>query len=197
MICKNCGTVNPDEATVCATCGEELEVNAQEEEQLGLVARLKSYLTKKNLIIAGAGALALVILIFVLSWAFSNPAEDAVEDLYEAVLDYDYEAVVEMMPPALVDHLKSELALEESEIEIVDSQELNSSFVADIDDEYRKYFDTNKGYIQEATVVYLDIKWKGEALTRERVSVYMVKISGEWYFDPVTTFDDVSWDLFG
>ena len=121
-----------------------------------------------------------------------KPAEKALNKLYDSALRYDYETVIGFLPPAVVDSMKEKLALDQSELEIIDSKELTPVYIAEIDEAYQKKFATSKGYIEDAAIVYVEAKWKGEALTRDRISVYMVKIGGEWYFDPLTTFDTIS-----
>lgn len=184
MVCKNCGKENEDRVTVCVSCGETLEEEQQEKQTF----RNKIF-TRKNLAFVSAGALLALILVVVFSILFSKPAEKAVKDLYKSALSYDYDGVVSLIPPAVVDSLKERLALGESELEIVDSKELTPVYIAEIDEAYQKKFATSKGYIEDAAIVYVEAKWKGEVLTRDRISVYMVKIGGNWYFDPLTTFE--------
>ena len=146
--------------------------------------------TKKNMAIVSAVAALVLILILVFTLLLSNRAEKAVNELYEAVLSYDYQGVVGFLPPAVVDSLKERLALDRSELEIIDSKSLTPVYIAEIDEAYQQKFATPKGYIEDAAIVYIEAKWKDESLTRDRISVYMVQIDGEWYFDPLTTFEE-------
>ncbi len=187
MICKNCGTDNQDEVSFCTSCGEALEQEAVTEAKPSVWKRL---FTKKTMaILSGVAALAL-ILILVFTLLLSNPAEKAVNELYEAALHYDYDGVVGFLPPAVIDSFKERLALDQSELEVMDSKELTPVYIAEIDEAYQQKFATPKGYIEDAAIVYVEARWKDEALTRDRISVYMVQIGGEWYFDPLTTFEE-------
>lgn len=187
MICKSCGTDNEDEVSFCTSCGEAL---TQEEDPSPRKSLRDRLFTKRNLVILSGGAALVLILILVIALLLHNPAERAVNDLYEAVLHYDYDKVVGFLPPAVVDSLKERLALDESELEIMDSKELTPVYIAEIDQAYQQKFATPKGYIENAAIVYIETKWKDEILTRDRISVYMVRIGGEWYFDPLTTFEE-------
>ncbi|MBP3412853.1 MAG: zinc ribbon domain-containing protein [Oscillospiraceae bacterium] len=187
MICKNCGTDNQDEVSFCTSCGEALEQEPEKKEEK---PSKQSFFNKKTMYIISAGAALVLVLLLVFTLLFGNEAENTVDELYEAVVSYDYDAVVSLLPPAVVDSLKERLAVGETEMEIMDSKELSPVYIAEIDEAYQKKFATNKGYIEDAAIVYIEAKWKGEVLTRDRISVYMVQIGGEWYFDPLTTFED-------
>ncbi len=188
MICKNCGTDNEDEVSFCTSCGEAMEQDLpQEEEAPSLWKRL---FTKKTIAILSGSAALLLILVIVLALVLHKPAEKAVNKLYDAVLTYDYDRVVSFLPPAVVDSLKERLALDQSELEVIDSKVLTPVYIAEIDEAYQQKFATPKGYIEDAAIVYVEAKWKDEILTRDRISVYMVQIGGEWYFDPLTTFEE-------
>ncbi|MBR6826234.1 MAG: zinc-ribbon domain-containing protein, partial [Oscillospiraceae bacterium] len=118
MICKNCGKENEDGVSFCASCGEALE------EEETITEKRPSYgklFTKKNLTIVSLGAAVVLVLILVLSLMLRNEAERAVDDLYEAVVKYDYDTVVGLMPPAVVESVKERWALEDSELKVVDS----------------------------------------------------------------------------
>lgn len=193
MICKHCGKDNKDEASFCISCGEKLD-SAEETKEEKETSSGSSVFSKKILIIASIGVAAVLILILTIALILRNPAERALKQMYSAALSYDYEDVVGALPPVVVDDLKAKLALHESELEIADSKELLPVHVAEIDEVYRRTYDTEEGYIQDAAIVYIEAKWKGEVLTRDRISVYMVKIGGEWYLDPLTTFGDFTMD---
>lgn len=193
MICKNCGTDNQDGISFCTGCGEPLgEALAPAEEKK--TKKKTDFLNKKNLLILSAAAGVLVVLILLFALLFGNGAENAVEDLYDAVIKYDFDGIVEMLPPAVVSSIKDRLDLENSELEIVDSKELGATYIAEIDEAYQQTFGTNRGYIENAAIVYIEIQWKGEALTRDRISVYMVEAEGEWYFDALSTFEELDFE---
>ena len=153
MICKSCGTDNEDEVSFCTSCGEAL---AQEEDPIPRKSLRDRLFTKRNLVILSGGAVLVLILILVLALLLHNPAERAVNELYEAVLHYDYDKVVGFLPPAVVDSLKERLALDDSELEIMDSKELTPVYIAEIDQAYQQKFATPKGYIEDAAIVHRD-----------------------------------------
>ncbi len=187
MICKNCGEENKDHASTCASCGETLEQEMVKVKHLSIRGWLFS---KKNIAIASGIAVVVLALVIGITMLLNSRVEKSVSDLYEAVIGYDYDKVVELLPPAVIASVKERMALDQTEMEIVDSKTLTPVYIAEIDEAYQQKFATPKGYIEDASIVYVELKWKNEALTRDRISVYMVKIGGEWYFDPLTTSED-------
>ncbi len=185
MICKHCGAENKDEVSFCISCGEALEKEEAKSER-----KLPKF-NKKILTWASIGAAALVVLILLATLFFGNEAESTTEDLYDAVIEYDFDGVIDLLPPAMISYIKDELALPNSELEIVDSKELGATYVADIDAYYQENFDTSRGYIDNATIVYVEILHKSEPLSHERISVYMVEVDGDWYFEPMATFGQI------
>ena len=188
MICKHCGAENQDGISFCTSCGEEMtqELAQTEPKKKGLPK-----MNKRSLTIVSAVAAGLVVILVLLALLLGNGAENAAEDLYEAVLDYDFEGIVEMLPPAMVSSIKEKLDLKNTELEIVDSKDLSATYIAEIDEAYQNKFGTNRGYIENAAIVYIELLYKGEPLTRDRISVYMVEVEGDWYFDPIFTFEDL------
>ena len=91
----------------------------------------------------------------------------------------------------MVSYAKSELDLTNSELDIIDSKELGATYVADIDAYYQENFKTARGYIDSAAIVYVELMHKGESVSHERISVYMVEVDGEWYFEPMATFGKI------
>lgn len=188
MICKHCGAENQDGISFCTSCGEEMteELAQKETPKKGLPK-----MNKRTLTIVSAAAAALVVILVLLALLLGNGAENATEELYEAIIDYDFDGIVEMLPPAMVSSIKEKLDLKSAELEIVDSKELSATYIAEIDEAYQNKFGTNRGYIENAAIVYIEILYKGDPLTRDRISVYMVEAEGEWYFDPISTFEDL------
>lgn len=185
MTCKHCGAENQDEVSFCTSCGEALE---KEETKSG---RTFPKPDKKFLIWLSVGAVALIALILVITLLFGNEAESTTEDLYDAIIEYDFDGVIDLLPPAMVSSIKDTLALPDSELDIVDSKELGATYVADIDAYYQENFDTSRGYIDGAAIVYVELMHKGESVSHERISVYMVEVDGEWYFEPMATFGQI------
>lgn len=183
MICKHCGAENRDEVSFCVSCGEALEKEAP---------KAVEKLPKKQLLTwLSVGAVAVLALILCIALLFGNEAENTAEDLYDAVIDYDFDKVVDLLPPALITHIKGELDLPNSELEIVDSKELAASYVDVIDAYYEETFGTARGYIQKAVIVYVELTYKGESVSHDRISVYMIQVDGEWYFEPLATFGQI------
>lgn len=185
MICKHCGAENRDEVSFCVSCGEALEKEVVKPE-----AKQPKF-NKKLLTWGSVGAVVLLVVIALFALFWGNEAESTTEDLYEAVIRYDFDDVIDLLPPALITHIKGELALTDSELEIVDSKELGATYVAEIDAYYQENFKTARGYIDNAAIVYVELFHKGEAVRHDRISVYVVEIDGEWYFEPMATFEKI------
>ncbi len=185
MICKHCGAENRDEVSFCVSCGEALEAEETK------VEKKTPKFNKKLLTWVSVGAVALLAVILCIALLFGNEAESTTEDLYDAVIDYDFDKVIDLLPPALITHIKGSLDLTNSELEIVDSKELEASYVDEIDAYYEETFGTARGYIQNASIVYAELSYKGESVSHDRISVYMVEIDGEWYFEPMATFEKI------
>ena len=185
MKCKHCGADNREDVSFCVSCGEALEKETSKPEQK------QPKFDKKLLIWISAGAAILLAVIFLCALLFGNEAESNTEDLYDAIIEYDFDGVIDLLPPALVSYAKSELDLTNSELDIVDSKELGATYVANIDAYYQENFKTARGYIDNATIVYVELMHKGESVSHERISVYMVEVDGEWYFEPMATFGKI------
>ena len=183
MKCKHCGAENQEEVSFCVSCGEALE--AEETKK-----KLPKF-NKKMLPWVSVGAVVLLAVIALFALLLGNEAESTTEDLYEAIIDYDFDKIIDLLPPALVSYTKSELDLTNSELEIVDSKELEDSYVDVIDAYYEEHYGTTRGYIQNATIVHVELTYKGESFSHDRISVYMVEIDGEWYFAPMATFEKI------
>ena len=160
MKCKHCGADNREDVTFCVSCGEALEKETSEPEQ----KKLK--FDKKLLIWISAGAAILLAVILLCALLFGNEAESNTEDLYDAIIEYDFDGVIDLLPPALVSYAKSELDLTNSELDIIDSKELGATYVADIDAYYQENFKTARGYIDNATIVYVELMHKGESVSQ-------------------------------
>ena len=185
MICKKCGAEVADELTFCTVCGEEME---QEKKESSLFSSEK----KKKLIVIGGcalGALLLIILAIVLFGG--NGAESRVEDLYDSVLEYDANTVLEVLPPEVFDYLKKRIDLEDSELEIINTRELKDERIKDLDNRYHEVFNTDTGYIEDANVVEIELTYHGRALSEDPIDLYMIKVDGNWYLDILTTMAEL------
>ena len=185
MKCKHCGAENQEEVSFCVSCGEALEAEETKSE------KKTPKFNKKILTWISVGAVVLLAVIALFALLLGNEAESTTEDLYDAVIEYDFDKVIDLLPPALITHVKGELDLTNSELEIVDSKELEASYVDVIDAYYEEHYGTTRGYIQNATIVYVELTYKGESFSHDRISVYMVEIDGEWYFEPMATFEKI------
>lgn len=191
MICKRCGAEVADELTFCTVCGEAMEEKPIEEKK-------EKPSPKKKLMLICGGVVAAVILVLLIVLLFSgDDAEDRVEELYDSVVEYDANALMDALPPAVKSHFKSVVALEDSELEIVNSRELNDARVEELDLIYQEAFGTDPGYIEAASVVEIELSYHGQSLSRDPISVYMVKVDGSWYLDVLYTveeLDEADWE---
>ncbi len=182
MVCKKCGAEVADELTFCNVCGEEL---VREEPK-------RFFMEKKKLLMSIGGGLAAILLIVLVIIVFSgNAAEERVEDLYASITEYDLNAVLEALPPQVLSYYKEQLALEDGELEILDSKELKDSRVKELDARYSEIYGTKAGYIEAVSEVELVLSYKGEDVSRDPIKVYVVKVDGNWYLDLLLTIEEL------
>ncbi len=182
MVCKKCGAEVADELTFCNVCGEEL---VREEPK-------RFFMEKKKLLMSIGGGLAAILLIVLVIIVFSgNAAEERVEDLYASITEYDLNAVLETLPPQVLSYYKEQLALEDGELEILDSKELKDSRVKELDARYSEIYGTKAGYIEAVSEVELVLSYKGEDVSRDPIKVYVVKVDGNWYLDLLLTIEEL------
>ena len=185
MICKKCGAEVADELTFCTGCGEEMEKEKKESLLFG------SDKKKKMIVIGGCALGAIFLILLALLLLGGNGAETRVEDLYDSVLEYDANAVLEALPPEVLSYLKREINLEDSELEIINSRELKESRVQALDERYHELFGTDIGYIEDASVVEIELDYHGKSLSEDPIDLYMIKVDGNWYLDILTTLAEL------
>ena len=186
MICSKCGTKSADQAKFCTNCGETF---AKPNNQPGAPDPMK----KKKLRLYAAVAVAAVLLVAVIAvLIFSgNKAERAAEDMYDSLVEMDFNALVEALPPAVRSYMNDSLDFADSTFEVVDSQELSQERVDEIDAIYGMLYDTPDGYVEEAVVVYVHATYHKESISRDAIPLTMICVDGDWYLDPVTTEEEL------
>lgn len=183
MNCPKCGAPNPRDVQFCTSCGERIAkpVNGSRDPA-----------KKKRLIIIFGAAAGLLILIVALAMAFSGTgAENAAYDLCDAIIEQDANTALNALPPAVVNYISDTLNLEQADVMIRRSQELDADDVKDIDELYSMYFDTEDGYVEAAAIVYVDIDIPERKLTRDAIPLVMIRVEGKWYIDLLTTSDEI------
>lgn len=191
MNCPKCGASNPADVQFCTSCGEQMAKP---------VNGTKDPAKKKRLFIVLGAAAVLIVLIIAISMAFSgNGATDAADDLCDALIDMDANAAMKLLPPAVKEYISDTLSLDQASVKILDSEPLSADEVKDIDELYTRYFDTEAGYVDAATLVRVEIKIPDKKLTKGLIPLVMIKVDGKWYLDILRTSDemeDVDW-VFG
>ena len=183
MNCPKCGASNPSDVQFCTSCGEQMAKP---------VNGTKDPAKKKLLFIILGAAAVLVVLIIAISMAFSGDgARDAAGDLCDAIIDMDANAAMKFLPPAVKEYISGTLSLDQAKVKIRDSRELDADAVKDIDELYTRYFATPEGYVDAATVVYVDINIPDKKLTKDSIPLVMIKVDGKWYLDILRTSDKI------
>lgn len=135
MFCGNCGSQNPDGATVCAVCGAPL-ATGKPAKKAGF--DLKSMDRNKLIGIGVIAAVVLVALILVLVLVFSGrSAESTLKNYVKGVLTLDAEKVVKCIPDADIEDYAEEEDISKSEArqEIIDELQDAMEFLEDYYDE--------------------------------------------------------------
>ena len=185
MVCKHCGAEVADELTFCTVCGEEMINEAPSK---------KGFLpegSKKKFTIIAIAAAAIAVIILAICLLSGDGADDRVEDLYESAVAYDLNSVLEALPPEVLKYYKAQLDLNDSELEIVDTNELKESRVKELDMRYQQKYGTKAGYIEEAAEVEIELEYRDKDISRDTISVYMVKVDGSWYLDLLLTLEEL------
>jgi len=183
MNCPRCGAPNPSNVQFCTSCGEQIAKP---------VNGAKDPARKKRLFILLGAAAALIVLIVAIAMAFSgNGAENAADDLCDAIIEMDANAALKALPPAVTNYISDTLNLTQADVRIVRSQELDADDVKDIDELYSMYFDTEDGYVEAAAIVYVDVNIPDRKLTRDAIPLVMIQVEGKWYLDILTTSDEI------
>ncbi len=183
MNCPRCGASNPSDVQFCTSCGEQMArpVNGA-----------KDPAKKKRLFMILGAAAVLVVLIIAISMAFSgNGAENAADDLCDAIIEMDANAALKLLPPAVTDYISDTLSLDQASVRIRDSRALDADDVKDIDELYTRYFDTAEGYVEEAAIVLVEVNIPDKKLTRDPIPLVMIRVEGKWYLDILKTSDEL------
>ena len=186
MICSKCGTKSADQAKFCTNCGE---VFAKPNNQPGAPDPVKK--KRKNLLIMAVAAGVLVLAALIVLLFSGNKAERACEEMYDSLVEMDLNALMDSLPPAVRSYMADSMDLEDSTFEIVDSRELSSERVDEIDTIYGMLYDTPVGYVEEAVVVYVRATYHNESISRDEIPLTMIKVGGDWYLDIVTTQEEI------
>lgn len=183
MNCPRCGAPNPSGVQFCTSCGEQIAKP---------VNGTKDPAKKKRLFIILGAAAAILVLIVAIAMAFSgNGAENAADDLFDAIIEMDANTALKALPPAVTNYISDTLNLKQASVKVRSSQELDADDVKDIDELYSMYFDTEDGYVEAAAIVYVDVTIPDRKLTRDAIPLVMIQVEGKWYIDILTTSDEI------
>lgn len=216
-LCPHCGATLAEDSAFCVICGNavgvvapvvETPVRTRAPKEPGTSFFDKLPISKNLAIFGGAGVLAVILLVVILCIALSGGAESVAVDYWEAKLEGDVDAVIELIDEELLDacygkkstYNRAVETLEDSmenlqksakknygknwdySVEAVYVNELYGDDLDDLIEEVEKSYDTE---IEEAVDVIVLIEYQGDegdhAVTKT-VTVY--KVNGGWTLDP-------------
>ena len=208
MFCGKCGTQNAEGVPFCAGCGAPLGGGSKKEKKFNLPKININLKDRKTLICLGAGAIVLVVLLFLLFGGRS--AKGTAEDFMDAMIDADSEAMFDLVPGKVIDYLMEEEDMDKRDLqemyeeldeelvemyeemedyyggklkityEIADEWEIDGDDLEDIQEMYEE-FDVK---VKAAKVIEIDMTMKvGSHKEKDTIELVVIKVGGSWYID--------------
>lgn len=200
--CTNCGK-ELNGATFCTNCGARVE-SAPAASTTGSNALLEKFNENKNLIIAGAAALLVIIITIIAIASCSGGYKGKLKAFMNAYKKGDEKKIVALMPEKLVkkmggksdleDRLEENLEYQFGKLDDVDGdikkmsykisdvEKLDKDDIKDLKKEIRNYWGASLDIKQAVKVeIEMTIPIDGDKET-EDFEVTLVKIGSKWYY---------------
>ena len=222
MYCEQCGAKNEPDSTFCSACGAPLSAEKPDKGAVvpgkpsagAWTAAVQSRHGNKKFKIAAA-AVAVVVIFFALSSLFGGRSDtETAEQFFDAVLDADAEAIVDLVPKGLVNavmeqggYTKEEIAEEfeslagslESTVgsldflgdavkisyDAVGSEDVGTSQLSYLKDQYDE-FNVDVAAAREVTV---ELRVQADSLGIDETApldIPVVKVGSSWYIDAMS-----------
>ena len=220
--CPKCGKPFEENASNCAFCGTKnpaapAAVNPNVEK---IVNKARS-LNKKNIAILAGAAIALIVVIIIISTIAGNGYKKAIDNFFDFTVEGKVNKLEKLAPEAFWEELEEdfdiklkdlkdqleesfEAELEELEDEygrnlkvkykVLEKEEMDEDDLDDLKDTLKDSYGIKKKSVQKALEVEVEatIKGKEDEDTMEQDMV-IVKIDGDWYI--TTVFQMLRWSF--
>ena len=182
MLCKKCGTENPDGAKYCSKCGKALNEKSPAKKN-----------REKGIVLAVCVIVAVVLLVYTLG---GRSYKKTIDTFVTSQFAVDAQSIVELLPEKVVDKALEETGY--SKTELVD--EANDSLKKlsykmtnvedvtddDLDDLKSNYEDINVK-VSAAKTVEVEFTLKGdETEVSNSLEISVIKVDRSWYLDLYT-----------
>ena len=196
MLCKKCGTENPDGAKYCSKCGKALNEKSPAKKN-----------REKGIVLAVCGIVAVVLLVYTLG---GRSYKKTIDTFVTSQFAVDAQSIVELLPEKVVDKALEETGYSKTELvdeandslkKQVDSldQSLGDDWKLsykmtnvedvtddDLDDLKSNYEDINVK-VSAAKTVEVEFTLKGdETEVSNSLEISVIKVDRSWYLDLYT-----------
>ena len=176
MLCKKCGTENPDGAKYCSKCGKALNEKSPAKKN-----------REKGIVFAVCVIVAVVLLVYTLG---GRSYKKTIDTFVTSQFAVDAQSIVELLPEKVVDKALEETGY--SKTELVD--EANDSLKKQVDsldqslgDDWKLSYKDINVKVSAAKTVEVEFTLKGdETEVSNSLEISVIKVDRSWYLDLYT-----------
>lgn len=212
MFCSKCGQEIKAGVRFCPKCGNPVSGGIYQGYQDVVGESLNMQAVKKRPPYLAIGAIVIVVLIVILlvkGIFFRSTYETPVKNMVKAMEDRDAQAVLELLPPKLLEEAKEKLGMDTDELADYAESYVSDEFEEGIGDikvsykitnaidmteeeieETEQYFQGYLGDIKEGKKldISLKVKVEGEEEEETEMEFEVIKVDGKWYINPRNLF---------